>query len=107
MKKIALFAAAMMICAGMAFAQEPVKKSNDKNAKTECQQTTKQDKAATPTAAPNQHCGNCPHHAKANAAANAKPECKKAENSNCKSDCKKNEKASCKKEDCTKAPAKK
>lgn len=94
MKKIALFAAAMMLCAGMAFAQEPVKKSNDNKAKTECQQNVKSDKACSQTAAPKQHCGNCPHHAKANAQT-AEQGC----NKDAKKGCNKDAKGNCKKEE--------
>ena len=100
MKKIVLFAAAMMICAGIAFAQEPVKKSADKKTKIECQQVATQDKAAATTVAPKQHCGNCPHHAKP--AANVKPEAKPAKpecNKGEKSCCNKEAKGTCKKEE--------
>ena len=61
MKKIALFAAAMLLCAGMAMAQAPVKKDANKT-KTENVQATK-DKEQV---AGKKGCGNCPHHQQCN-----------------------------------------
>lgn len=58
MKKIALFAAAMIICAGLSFAQNPVKKDNNSKAKTVQSQAVKADIGA----AEKSGCGNCPHH---------------------------------------------
>ncbi len=62
MKKIVLFAAAMLICAGISFAQEPVKKPAAK-AQTEKNAPVKADaKTETPAATKQAGCGNCPHH---------------------------------------------
>ena len=60
MKKIALFAAALMLCGGIAMAQAPVKKS-EKKAQTEQTQAAKPETQATQKS----HCGNCPHHRQA------------------------------------------
>ncbi|MBR3529225.1 MAG: hypothetical protein IKN84_06155 [Bacteroidales bacterium] len=65
MKKIVLFAAAMTICAGIAFAQQPTKKNTNK-ANTTTTATTKEVKNEQ-----RQHCGNCPHHAQGNKNAEA------------------------------------
>jgi hypothetical protein len=81
MKKIALFAATMMLCAGIAMAQEPVKKENKANTKanTEAQAVNSKDQAAnngktTTQAAPAQKsCGNCPHHAQCQGKSAQKP----------------------------------
>ena len=105
MKKVSLFAAAMIVCVGMAFAQTPVKKSNEKKVNTESKEVVNQDKAPAAVAAPaqKQHCGNCPHHAKANAAVTSKPECKKTENEGCKKEgnkcCKKDGNNACTKDE--------
>ncbi len=69
MKKLVLFAAAMMLCAGMTMAQEPVKKDKTTNAKpaAEAQATPDKGTIAKPTvqAQPvRKSCGSCPHHAK-------------------------------------------
>lgn len=73
MKKIVLFAASMMLCAGLAFAQSP-KKPAAKAEKPTTTQTVKEPAAETPaTKAPAKgpaakapaeakSCGNCPHH---------------------------------------------
>ena len=109
MKKIALFAAAMMICTGMAFAQTPVKKTDNTKAKTETKQDVKQDKTAQAPNAQAKHCGNCPNHTKsvnANTMA-TKPECKKNESNCSKKDCKKQENNAAKKENDSKAAVKK
>ena len=58
MKKIALFAAAMLLCAGISFAQNPVKKTDKKTATIE----TKAVKANVEEAPAQKNCGNCPHH---------------------------------------------
>ena len=109
MKKIALFAAAMMICAGMAFAQSPVKKTDNTKAKTETKQDVKKDAQVQQPNAQAKHCGNCPNHAKAaNASTLApKPECKKNDAGCCKKDCKKQENNATKKENDSKAAVKK
>ena len=60
MKKFILFAAAMTLCAGLAFAQQPTKKNNSAAAPAKKEVKTEQ----------KQHCGKCPHHANANANAN-------------------------------------
>lgn len=88
MKKIALFAAAMLVCVGFTFAQNPVKKTSNDKAKTEQVQTVKADKPAPQAsqaatqAAPTQKagCGSCPHHKQCNKSAQptAKPEAEKA-----------------------------
>lgn len=61
MKKIVLFAAAMIFCAGIAFAQQPAKKNTDKANTTATATTTKEVKNEQ-----RQHCGKCPHHAQGN-----------------------------------------
>ena len=74
MKKIVLFAASMMLCAGLAFAQNP-KKPAAKAEKPTTTQTVKEPAAEAPaTKAPGprgqaakagteaKSCGNCPHH---------------------------------------------
>lgn len=73
MKKIVLFAASMMLCAGLAFAQSP-KKPAAKAEKPTTTQTVKEPAAEAPaTKAPakgpaakapaeTKSCGNCPHH---------------------------------------------
>lgn len=81
MKKIALFAAALMLCAGVTMAQEPVKKAKTTNAKptTEAQATTDKGQAATTDKQGTQakpagkHCGNCPHHSQCNDKSQQKP----------------------------------
>ncbi len=107
----------MTICAGMAFAQSPVKKTDNTKAKTEVKQDVKQDMSAQAPNTQAKHCGNCPNHAKA-ANANTmaqKPECKKVEGNcckkdegnNCKKDCKKQENNAAKRENDSKAAVKK
>ena len=76
MKKVVLFAASMMLCAGLAFAQDP-KKPAAKAEKATTTQTVKEPAAETPatkghaakgpaikgTINPEaKSCGNCPHH---------------------------------------------
>ncbi len=51
MKKIVLFAAAMVFCAGLAFAQQPAKANTNANTNKEVKSEKKS-------------CGHCPHHAK-------------------------------------------
>ena len=97
MKKIALFLSAMVLCIGIAMAQEPIKKANNEKAKTE-KQTVSADKAvAKPTA---KSCGNCPHHKQCNNSANAQAVSAKPENKGC---CDKNGKKECNKEGNAKA----
>lgn len=66
MKRIALLAAAMIISAGMAFAQQPVKKANDNKA-----QTVKLEPGATQATPQKQGCGNCPKHSQCTKGNNA------------------------------------
>ena len=88
MKKIVFFAAAMLLCAGISFAQEPVKKPAAK-AQTEKKAPVKADaKTDAPAATKQAGCGNCPHHKQCNnkAQSTAKPEA--AEKSCCSKDAK-------------------
>ena len=65
MKKIALFAATMLLCAGVAFAQQPQKKTNEKqavSASTDTKQAVNE----------KQGCGKCPHHSQCQNQANTK-----------------------------------
>ena len=58
MKKIALFAATMMLFVGMAMAQAPAKKTVDNQPKATPTQSVKSDNKD----AQKKSCGNCPHH---------------------------------------------
>ena len=76
MKKLVLFVAALTLCAGMAFAQDPVKKPKADTKTEKTQDATKKS------------CGNCPGHASCNKTAQTKQaekSCcdKKAEVKNC------------------------
>ena len=90
MKKIALFKAALLLCAGMAFAQSPVKKSNDSN-------TEKKEAPANNNEVKKTGCGHCPHHSQCGKTAqttttNEKSCCdKKADNKSCNKEGKKSE----------------
>lgn len=64
MKKLVLFAATMLLCAGISFAQSPVKGKSTQSKTTEAKMVqtnpaTTADKSA-PAAKP--ACGKCPHH---------------------------------------------
>ena len=97
MKKIALLISAMVLCAGIAMAQEPAKKATNDKAKATTTQTVKTDntKAATPAkteackATQEKHCGNCPHHKQVAANPQAKPEAKGAAQKDCQKQCQK------------------
>lgn len=79
MKKIALFAAAMMMCIGIACAQEPVKKDNNKNQTTQVAKP----QADKPQASPGKTgCGKCPHHNQCNNTA-AKPDNNRTTDKSC------------------------
>ena len=105
MKKIAILAAAMMICAGMAFAQSPVKKAPAK-ANTEKVQPVKSTEKADAALDAKPGCGNCPHHKQcgkstqtaAKPAANEKKCCSK----DGQKACSKNGQKACNKEAATK-----
>ena len=87
MKKIALFAVTMLMCAGLAFAQAPQKKATNEKPKPEAKNHAPAVKSTDATApattekvkpqaknqapavknndaapAPQKSCGNCPHH---------------------------------------------
>ena len=79
MKKIVLFAAALTLCAGLTFAQNPVKKNSQEKPKTETKATLNNGKEA-PQGATKDNCGKCPHHKECKA--QAKPEAKPANNAN-------------------------
>ena len=65
MKRTVLFAATMLLCAGMAFAQSPVKKNTKETVKSETssQAAAKDSKdSKTPSASEKKDCGKCPNH---------------------------------------------
>ncbi|MCR5066289.1 MAG: hypothetical protein K6A67_11070 [Bacteroidales bacterium] len=99
MKKVFLFAACMMLCASLAFAQTPKKNNNTETATKAVKTEQPAKRAETKAAASKHNCGKCPNATKcdkdnkakvaANAPApnttnNATTECKKA----CKKACK-------------------
>ena len=67
MKKIVMLACTMLLCAGIAMAQEPVKKPAKKAETTTA--TAKSDKADAQVA--HKGCGNCPNHKQCGKAAGA------------------------------------
>lgn len=97
MKKIVLLACSMLLCAGIAMAQEPVKKAETTTVKSE-----KADAQVT-----HKGCGNCPNHKQCGKAADAKATAAKPESKEC---CKKEGQKACNKDaakkDCKKADAK-
>lgn len=66
MKKLTLLAAAMMLCAGMAFAQSPVKKTTTPVKTENAQKATlsKDDNANANANATKKECGKCPNSGK-------------------------------------------
>ena len=105
MKKIVLLACSMLLCAGIAMAQEPVKKPA-KKAETTTVKSEKADAQVT-----HKGCGNCPNHKQCGKAADAKATAAKPESKEC---CKKEGQTACNKDaakkdckkDCKKADAK-
>ncbi|MBP5327402.1 MAG: hypothetical protein J6Y98_05785 [Bacteroidales bacterium] len=84
MKKIALFAATMMLFVGMAMAQAPAKKTSENQPKATPTQSVKSDNKD----AQKKSCGNCPHHQCAGKQADAKQKDAKSENKpSCQKQC--------------------
>lgn len=91
MKKLVLFASAMLLCAGITMAQEPVKKDNKKAETTAVAKPAKSEAQAA-----HKGCGNCPNHKQCGKAAGAqaavakpeaaKPCCKKDGQKACNKD---------------------
>lgn len=104
MKKIVLLACSMLLCAGIAMAQEPVKKPA-KKVETTTTATVKSDKADAQAA--HKGCGNCPNHKQCGKAAGAQAAAAKPESKSC---CKKDGQKACNKDaakkDCKNAEAK-
>lgn len=84
MKKLALFTAAMVLCAGMALAQSPVKKAPATAAKPAASQVDNSKKQAPQSAtkqtpkdeAKKEGCGKCPNHGQCQKnSQSAKPAC--------------------------------
>lgn len=100
MKKIVMLACTMLLCAGIAMAQEPVKKPA-KKAET-ATATAKSDKADAQVA--HKGCGNCPNHKQCGKAAGAQAAVAKPEAAKpcCNKDgqkaCNKNGQKACSKE---------
>jgi len=99
MKKLVLFASAMLLCAGITMAQEPVKKDN-KKAESAAATVTKPAKSEAQAA--HKGCGNCPNHKQCGnhaQATAAKPEGAKACcNKDGQKACNKNGQKACNKE---------
>ena len=86
MKKIALFACTMLLCAGIAMAQEPVKKPA-KGSTTTTTATVKSDKGEAQVA--HKGCGNCPNHKQCAKGAEAQDAAKTESKSCCQKDAQK------------------
>lgn len=93
MKKLVLFASAMLLCAGITMAQEPVKKDN-KKAESAAATVTKPAKSEAQAA--HKGCGNCPNHKQCGKAAGAQATAAKPEGA--KACCNKDGQKPCNKE---------